>query len=147
MIYRVAQKKNGTAYFPQYMWMLWLVSVYGVLNFSWEKWYQDQQFWFSSSFSRAHFVRQCWGHKISLFSFKLDVNEWNFGLPQLWAVIHLTLSMRIVRAGLWCKEWCIVRVNWITAHNCGRPKWHSFMSSLSWKGKLCGLNIVSQNGP
>ena len=24
--------------------------------------------------------------------------------------------------------------------NCGKPKWHSFMSSLSWKGKIWDLN-------
>ena len=26
------------------------------------------------------------------------------------------------------------KVNWITAHNCGKLKWHSFMSSSCWKG-------------
>ena len=36
--------------------------------FSWEKWYQNQPFWFSSLFSRAHFVRQCRGPNFFLFS-------------------------------------------------------------------------------
>ena len=35
----------------------------------------------------------------------------------------------------------------ITAHSCGKLKWHSFTSSLSRKGKMFGLDIVSQNVP
>ena len=31
--------------------------------------------------------------------------------------------------------------------DCGKPKWHSLMPSLSWKGKSLGLDIVSQNVP
>ena len=46
--------KNGTGYFPQYVDAIIGISVWS--NFSWEKLYQDQQFWFSSLFSRAHFV-------------------------------------------------------------------------------------------
>ena len=42
---------------------------------------------------------------------------------------------------------CIDKVKWITAHNCGKPKWHSFTPKLSWKGKIWGLDIVSQNAP
>ena len=30
----------------------------------------------------------------------------------------------------------IDKVEWITAHNCGKPKWNSFKSSLSWKGNF-----------
>ena len=42
----------------------------------------------------------------------------------------------------------IVRVNWITAHNCGRPKWHSFASSLSWTEIFWGATILSDKmGP
>ena len=67
-LYRVAQK-NGTGYFPQYVDAVTGISVWG--NFSWEKRYQDQLFWFSSLFSRAHFVRQCRGPKCSLFSLTL----------------------------------------------------------------------------
>ena len=37
--------------------------------------------------------------------------------------------------------------NWITAHNYGRPKWHSLKSSLSWKGNILGIDIVSQRAP
>ena len=40
----------------------------------------------------------------------------------------------------------IDKVTWITAQNCGNPK-PSFTSSLSWKGKILGLDIVSQNVP
>ena len=65
VLYRVAHK-NRTAYSPQYVDAITGISVWG--NFSWEKWNQDQQFWFSSWFSRAHFVRQCRGPKFSLFS-------------------------------------------------------------------------------
>ena len=41
----------------------------------------------------------------------------------------------------------IDKVKWITAHNYGQPKWHSFTPSLSWKRKILGLDIVSQNVP
>ena len=41
----------------------------------------------------------------------------------------------------------IDKVNWITAHNYGKPKWHSFSPSLSYKMKILGLDIVSQNVP
>ena len=36
---------------------------------------------------------------------------------------------------------------WITADNYGQPKWNSFTSSLSWKGKIWGLDMASQNVP
>ena len=39
------------------------------------------------------------------------------------------------------------RNNAHTAHNCDKPKWHSFTPSLSWKGEILGLDIVSQNVP
>ena len=39
----------------------------------------------------------------------------------------------------------IDKVKWITARSCGKPKWHSFTSSLGWKGKIWGLDIVSQH--
>ena len=58
--------KNGMAYFPQYVAAITNISVCG--NFSWEKWYQDQQVWFSSLLSRAHFVRQCRVKKFPPFS-------------------------------------------------------------------------------
>ena len=64
-LYRVAHK-NRMAYFPQYVDAITSISVWG--NFSWETWYQDQQFWFSSLFSKAHFVRQCRVPQFSLFS-------------------------------------------------------------------------------
>ena len=42
----------------QYVDAITGIIVWG--NFSWEKWYQDHQVWFSNLFfSRAHFVRQC----------------------------------------------------------------------------------------
>ena len=63
-LYRVAHK-NGTANFPQYVDAINDIRVWG--NFSWEKWYQDQQFWFSRLFSRALFVRQCRVQNLSLF--------------------------------------------------------------------------------
>ena len=47
------------------------ISVWG--NFSWKKMNQDQQFWFSSWYSRAHFVRQCWGPIFQNFPFQLKV--------------------------------------------------------------------------
>ena len=59
-------RKNRTGYFPQYVDTITGISVWG--NFSWEKWYQDQPFWFSSIFfPTAHFVRQCRSPK-SIFS-------------------------------------------------------------------------------
>ena len=54
-------RKNGMAYFPQYVDEITGISVWG--NF-WEKLYQDHQF----CFSRAHFVRQCRNPKFPIFS-------------------------------------------------------------------------------
>ena len=59
-------RENGMAYFPQYVDAITDISVWG--NFSWEKLYQDQLFWFSNFISRAHFVRQCRGPKFSICS-------------------------------------------------------------------------------
>ena len=66
LIYTWWPRNNGTGYFPRYVDAITSIRVWG--SFSWEKWYQDQQFWFSSLFSRAHFGRQCRGPKFSLFS-------------------------------------------------------------------------------
>ena len=41
-------RKNKTGYFPQCVDAITDISVWG--NFSWEKWYPNQQFWFSSCF-------------------------------------------------------------------------------------------------
>ena len=38
----------------------------------------------------------------------------------------------------------IDKVEWITVHNCGKLKWHSFTSRLSLKDNILGLNITSQ---
>ena len=64
--------QNGTAYFLQYVDAITSISVWN--NFSWEKWYQDQQFWFSSLFSMS---------SSTFFPFrpKLDANECQFSLP------------------------------------------------------------------
>ena len=86
---------------------MWMQYWYQVGELSSEK--NDTKisnFWFISLFSMAHFVRQYWGPKFSLFQLELGVNECHFGLPQLLAVIHLTLSMRIVMSGflVWKKQ-------------------------------------------
>ena len=46
----------------------------------------------------------------------------------------------------------INRVEWISANNYGKPKWHSHMLSFNWKGFFFfffflyfGLDIVSHN--
>ena len=101
-VYRVSPK-NGTAYFPQYVDAITGISVWG--NFSWEKLHQDQQFWFSTLFSRAHF-----------------------------GFLHQNPARDNAH---WHK------VKWSTAHNCGKPKWHSLTPSLIWKGKMC--TVVSSN--
>ena len=72
------------------------------------------------------------------FQLKLGLNECHFGLPQLWIVIQLTLSMCIL-----CTRNQLVtmrndKVKWISPHICGKPKWHSFTPSLSWKGRILG---------
>ena len=41
----------------------------------------------------------------------------------------------------------IDQVNWIIAHNYGEPKRHLVTPSLSWKGKILGLDTASQNVP
>ena len=54
-----------------------------------------------------------------------------------------------------CYEWisgvkntCIDNVNWITAHNYGKQKWHSFSPSLKLilTGNILGLNIGGGGG-
>ena len=59
-------RRNGTGYFPQYVDAITDVSVWG--NCSLDKWYQDQQFGFSSLLSRVRFVRQFRSPKFFLFS-------------------------------------------------------------------------------
>ena len=39
----------------------------------------------------------------------------------------------------------IDKVKWITAHNCGKPKWHSFTLSLSWLPTLFNLSYLYMN--
>ena len=39
----------------------------------------------------------------------------------------------------------IDKVKWITFHNCGNPKWHSFKSSFSWIENILDLDIVITN--
>ena len=41
----------------------------------------------------------------------------------------------------------INKVNWITAHNCGKPKWHSFTTSLRWKGKFWASTLSHKMCP
>ena len=61
-IYRVAQKNwNGI-----------LPTICGCNNWYQCMWYQDHQFWFSSLFPRAHFVRQCQDPKFCLSSLNLE---------------------------------------------------------------------------
>ena len=96
----------------------WYQCIWG--NFSCDKWYQDHQFWVSV----VCFVRQCWDPKCVPFHLKLGVNECHFGFPQFWAVIQLTLSRRILYIRLPdLKKMRIDKVKWITAHNCGKPKY------------------------
>ena len=33
----------------------------------------------------------------------------------------------------------IDKVKWITVRSCGKQKWHSFASSLGWKGEIFGI--------
>ena len=49
-----------------------------------------------------------------------------FRPPQLWAIIQLTLTMRILYTRDLLVTMRIDKVKWITVHNCGKPKWHSF---------------------
>ena len=91
---------------------MWMQSVY-------EKFSQDHNtFWFSCLFSRAHFERLC-------------------GDPTF-SIIQLTLSMRILYTRNQLVTMRIDKLKWITAHNCGKPKWHSFTPSLNWNGKIVG---------
>ena len=79
--------------------------------------------------------------KIFPFQLKLGVNECHFGLPHLCAVIHLTLSMRIVTSEFLLYRMHIDKENWIIVSNYGKPKWQSFSPSLSWKGNILGPDI------
>ena len=86
-------QKWYSIYFPQYVDAITGISVWGNL---WEKWYQDQQFWFSSLFSRSHFVRQCQAPNLSLFSLnKMWMNAISACHSSEY-LIQLTLSMCIL---------------------------------------------------
>ena len=41
----------------------------------------------------------------------------------------------------------IDKVKWITAQICGKPKWHSFSRSLSWKRKIWALTLSHKMCP
>ena len=45
--------------------------------FSWEKWYQNQPFWLSGSYSRARYVSQCRGYNIFPSQVKLHPKKQN----------------------------------------------------------------------
>ena len=64
-------------------------------------------------------------------------------MPFRLATVVSSNPFNFVNALFWCKQMRIDRVIWITAHNYGKPKWHSFMPSLSWKGEVLDLDIVS----
>ena len=68
----------------------------------------------------------------------LDLNECNFGSSSLWAEIHLTLSKGILYERVAVIMNNIDIVNWITAHNYGKPKWHTFMMNQY----IAGLGII-----
>ena len=86
------------------------------------------------------------------FQLKLWVNECHFGLPQLWAVIHLTLSMRIVivlQAGFWCKCALLKWIGLLLTIMASQNGIHSALIEAE-KGKfwiILDLDIVSQNVP
>ena len=136
--------KNGMPYFPWYVDAITGISVWG--NF-WEKLYQDNKFWFSYLFSRAHFVRQRRSPKCSLFSLNYP---WTNVISACHSCEHNPFNFvnaHFTRVCCWCKKMHIDTVNGITAHIYGRTKWHSLTLSLRWKGKIWSINIVSQNVP
>ena len=108
--------KNRMAYFPWYKDAITAIS--GWCIFSWELWNQDQQFWFSSLFSMAHFVRQC--PRPNIFPFQLKHRgEWmSFRViidvsrnPINFINVH-PLHQQPARLNM-----RIVKVKWMSAHN------------------------------
>ena len=61
-------RKNGTAYFPQYVDAITGISVWEATSPEKNDTKISNFGSISSLFSRAHFVRQCWGPKFFLFS-------------------------------------------------------------------------------
>ena len=128
-------RKNGTAYFPQYVDAITGIRVWG--NFSWEKLCTKIT---NFGLIAVCFLRHILWDNVETQNFRfsayiLGMNECHSGFPQLWAVIQLTLSMRILytRNPLLTKRIDKITIcKWITAHNCGKPN--------------C-LDIVSQNVP
>ena len=76
------------------------------------------------------------------FQLMLYMNESHFGLPVVSSNpinsdnVH---SLHHIMA--------IDKVIWINAHNCGRPKWHSFTSSISWNGKFWASTLSDKMRP
>ena len=54
-----------------------MTGISGWAIFSWEKWYQDQPFWLSGSYSRARYVSQCRGYNIFPSQVKLHPKKRN----------------------------------------------------------------------
>ena len=136
-------RKNGTANFPKYVDAITGIIVWG--NLSWNNDTKICNFGSVVCFLGHIFVRQCRDQKFAYsVQPKLGVNKCHFGLSQLWAVIHLTLSMRIVTSKFLVWGMRIDKVNWITAHNNGNPKLHSISTTLSWKGNIWASTLSHQ---
>ena len=100
--------------------------IYGCNNsrwgiFSWEKWYQDQQFWFSRLFSIAQFVRQCWGPKFPYSA--ISKLEWmSFQL----ATVVIRNPINFVNAHFYTSRFLAYRIH------IDKVNWAS-----TWSHKMC----------
>ena len=53
----------------------------------------------------------------------------------------------LLRGSFWCKEFALIKLLGLLLTTMASQKWHSLTPSLSWKGNILGLDIVSQNVP
>ena len=72
--------------------------------------------------------------KIFSFQFKLDLNEYHVGLPQLLAVLNPLNFVNYAHcywAGFWCKECALIKLIGITAHK-----------QLLWQAEMALICLV-----
>ena len=115
------------------------ISVWG--NLSWEKkWYQNHSRFGSVFCFLGHILWDNVETQNFPYSAKTSSEWMPFRLSMVGSSNPINCSIPLLTMH-------VNKVKWINAHNCGKPKWHSFTPTLSWKEKFWGLDIVSQNVP
>ena len=123
LVYTGWPRKNRTAYFPQHVDAIIGISVWG--NFSWQKWYQDHQCWFSRLFL-GHICETM--SRPQIFPVQLKLHEWMpFWLATVMSSKSIYFCQRaLLRVGFWCKECALIKlIGWLLTTMTSRNGIHS----------------------